>query len=263
MNATRIIVVFETSDSKVGVMGIAFRLAGALALCVASPAFAGPVLYTFNTTGSSGVNGGYGNSLTFSSGSLQMQVSAWQSNQATNDITKAYLGAYSTGLGVTGVNDYNGANNYHQFDNSRGYTDFVMLEFSRAVSLTGLTLNSYALGSASGKDNDLAFYNASSLSNSNLTVYDTVPSAWTTVNGSGSNGYLTIGASGASTKWLVGAAFIPTNDRDDGFKLATVKVTELVGAVPEPATWAMMLLGFAAVGGAMRSRRRAANAATA
>ncbi len=29
------------------------------------------------------------------------------------------------------------------------------------------------------------------------------------------------------------------------------------GAVPEPATWAMMILGFGAVGGVMRSRRRA------
>jgi hypothetical protein len=29
-----------------------------------------------------------------------------------------------------------------------------------------------------------------------------------------------------------------------------------VGAVPEPSTWAMMLLGFGFVGGAMRSRRR-------
>jgi hypothetical protein len=28
-----------------------------------------------------------------------------------------------------------------------------------------------------------------------------------------------------------------------------------VGAVPEPATWAMMLVGFGAVGGAMRRRR--------
>ena len=30
------------------------------------------------------------------------------------------------------------------------------------------------------------------------------------------------------------------------------------GAVPEPATWAMMVLGFGAVGGALRSRRRTA-----
>ena len=244
-------------------MRIAAKVAGIAALFLASPAFAGPVLYTFNTTGNSSVNGGYGNALSFSSGSLQMNVSAWQSNQATNDITAAYLGAYSTGLGVTGVNDYSGANNYHQFDNARGYTDFVLLEFNRAVSLTGVTLNSYALGSSWSKDNDLAYYNASSLTNPNLTAYDAVPAAWTTVNGTGSNGYLSIGAAGASTKWLVGAAFIPTNDRDDGFKLATVKVTELVGAVPEPATWAMMLLGFGAVGGAMRIRRRSAQAVSA
>ena len=29
-----------------------------------------------------------------------------------------------------------------------------------------------------------------------------------------------------------------------------------VGIVPEPATWAMMIVGFASVGGALRSRRR-------
>ena len=34
-----------------------------------------------------------------------------------------------------------------------------------------------------------------------------------------------------------------------------------VSAVPEPATWAMMLLGLGFVGGAMRSRRRKQNVA--
>lgn len=32
--------------------------------------------------------------------------------------------------------------------------------------------------------------------------------------------------------------------------------TPTAGAVPEPTTWALMILGFAAVGGAMRSRRK-------
>lgn len=235
-------------------------LAGLAALWLGTPVLAAPVVYTFNTTGNSAVNGAYGNSLNFNAagGGLSLQVSGWQSSQTTNDITKAYLGAYSTGLGVTGVNDAKGASNYHQIDNASGYTDFVLLEFSRAVSLTGLTLNSYTLGNAHGKDNDLAFLNASGLGNPNLSVYDTIPSAWAARNGTGLNGYLPIGAAGASTKWLVGAAFIPTNDRDDGFKIAAVKVTELVPSVPEPATWAMMLLGFGAVGGALRLRRRSA-----
>lgn len=35
----------------------------------------------------------------------------------------------------------------------------------------------------------------------------------------------------------------------------------LTAAVPEPSTWALMLLGFGAVGGAMRTKRRKTNAA--
>ena len=35
-----------------------------------------------------------------------------------------------------------------------------------------------------------------------------------------------------------------------------VSLTEAVAAVPEPATWTLMLLGFGFVGGAMRSRKR-------
>jgi hypothetical protein len=249
-------------------MKISTALASLILLSLASPAVAGPVIYTFTTTGNTNLNGVYGTAMNFSSTSglstLQMQVTGWQSNQSTNDITKAYLGAYSTGLGVTGVNDYNGLSNYHQFDNAKGYTDFVLLEFNRAVSLTGVTLYSYNLGSSSTKDNDLAYYNAGSIvtpawnSLVDLTAYDTVPGDWTTAAGSGANGYLSIGSSGVSTKWLVGAAFIPTTDRDDGFKIASIKVTELVGTVPEPATWAMMLLGFATVGGAIRTRRKQA-----
>lgn len=46
----------------------------------------------------------------------------------------------------------------------------------------------------------------------------------------------------------------------DDFELAlSNKIrTEVTGGVPEPATWAMMLLGFGAIGGAMRSRRQQA-----
>ena len=36
-------------------------------------------------------------------------------------------------------------------------------------------------------------------------------------------------------------------------------VPHLTGSVPEPSTWAMMLLGFGFVGGAMRAKRRKQN----
>ena len=42
---------------------------------------------------------------------------------------------------------------------------------------------------------------------------------------------------------------------NNGF--APLGPVSLGGAVPEPATWAMMIIGFGAVGSAMRSRRRA------
>jgi len=35
-------------------------------------------------------------------------------------------------------------------------------------------------------------------------------------------------------------------------------ITYYFGGVPEPATWGLMLGGFGAIGGAMRSRRKAA-----
>ena len=41
------------------------------------------------------------------------------------------------------------------------------------------------------------------------------------------------------------------------FKLSRAEYLSLTGAVPEPATWAMMIAGFGLVGGAMRRRRTA------
>ena len=43
---------------------------------------------------------------------------------------------------------------------------------------------------------------------------------------------------------------------DAPFAYGTLVVSELNPAVPEPATWAMMLVGFGAVGFAMRRRKQ-------
>ena len=217
-------------------------------------------MVTFNTTGNMADNGAYGNSLYFPSStpgsSLQLKVTGYQSNQSNNDITTAYVGAYSPGLGVTGLGDNSGANNYHQIDNAGGYTDFLLLQFSAPVALSSLTLNSFMLGSMSVKDNDLAFYAASIPEAAwnlalPLTSYQTVPSLWTTIAGNGSNGLVSTGSTTISREFLVGAAFNSGNN--DGFKIASITVAP---AVPEPATWAMMIVGFGAIGFALRSAKR-------
>lgn len=53
------------------------------------------------------------------------------------------------------------------------------------------------------------------------------------------------------------AATTPTGFAQQGAGLVTAFSTvAAVGAVPEPSTWAMMLIGFGAIGGGLRSRRR-------
>ena len=69
-------------------------------------------------------------------------------------------------------------------------------------------------------------------------------------------------AGNVSVFWLFdfgteGASFI-TLDNVQGFSNAALYTTGTPPAVPEPATWAMMLLGFGAAGYSMRRRRQKA-----
>ena len=55
-----------------------------------------------------------------------------------------------------------------------------------------------------------------------------------------------------------GGAFAgPQGTGDEGWGLQNVSVTGSAGGVPEPETWAMMLLGFSAIGATLRNRRYA------
>lgn len=72
-------------------------------------------------------------------------------------------------------------------------------------------------------------------------------------------------AGNVSVFWLFdfgteGADFV-TLDNTQGFSNAVLYTTGNPPAVPEPATWAMMLLGFGAAGTAMRRSRRTAQLA--
>ena len=229
---------------------------------------------TFTTTGNTALDGTYGvRSGTFgaSTGSLQLIASAWQINQATGAITSAYLGAYGTGLGVTGVGDANGANQLHQIDNLAGYTDFVLLQFNRSVKITGINEALYQLTGITGTHGDFSLANGSSVTP--LTWSSTIDLATknasffnfsnqTGVSGSGNaSGSAAATSAGGSQVWLLSASQL-SSSRDDGFKLSSITVTE-APALPEPATWAMLIMGFGAIGLTLRRRERTGTAATA
>ena len=235
-------------------------MAALAATMTVAPAMAAPT-YTFNTVGNTSVNGTYGDAITFSPttlSTLQLSVTGWQSNLFTNTVTSAYLGAYAGGLGVTGAGDAKGASGLHQIDSVGFYTDFVLLEFNRPVTLTSITTNSYSIGGLSA-NNAVWFGTSNAVTPAwNSTVgfanYAVSPSLWGNVAAGASGATRMTGATTASTKWLVGAALGPLNSVD-AFKLSSITVTDSVAAVPEPATWATMIIGFGAAGVALRRRR--------
>lgn len=84
-----------------------------------------------------------------------------------------------------------------------------------------------------------------------------------TQNGSGTQfDVCTSGAGGTSTQVALGAACPAGTALIDSyiysFRLSESEYNALVGAVPEPSTWATMVLGFGLVGAAARRRRRTA-----
>ena len=238
----------------------------AAALAFLAPASAQAGVYIFNgvctssgsltTAACTSTNGAYGNTVTLNSttsSSVQMKISAWQMNQTTNAITSAFLGAYDHGFGVTGLQDQNGGGNLHQIDNVNGYTDFVLLQFNTAVHLDGVNVAMFGINNV--YDSDISFSNGAGIApvtwnaNMNLTSYS---GAWSNTAGNSSSTSLSDSATGFSKVWLVSASQL-TSDRNDGFKLSSFTVS--TPAVPEPATWAMMIMGFGLMGASLRRRK--------
>ena len=235
------------------------KYASVVALAAASMGTASANTYVFDFYGNDNSNtfGAAGNARTVAasnSPAISVRATGWNASGAS--VLAGYLGAYSQGLGVMGSQA-----DQHFIDNY-GNVDFVLLQFSKPVTLTSGIFNAYFIaGAGTPRDSDAS-----------LAVGSTAPGSWTsnlfasgtsaaTVASLFSGGFQSnVAANSGAPRalnpggltgnlWAIAAGGADGNF--DGFKIAQLTVS----AVPEPATWAMMILGMGAVGFAMRSRR--------
>jgi hypothetical protein len=187
-----------------------------------------------------------------------VQATAWSATrdqQGDYSITASYLGSYDKGLGVTSSTRYQ-SDDSHTIDNNGRY-DFVVLQFDQIVDIGNASLTAF------GRDLDIsvAVQSLSSAWNSILGTSDLTAllNGHTDINRSNVNNGTTyqidVNPLNVQGNTLLVAANLSGSDRDDYFKFGALKLST-VPAVPEPATWAMMIAGFGLVGGAMRRRRK-------
>jgi hypothetical protein len=227
-----------------------------------------------NTPGGSTIEGlNVGNTRTYTSGSVTVTAQGWtyDTSYSPDQLLSSYLGAYSgLGLGVSSPHvDANGGSfgngnggaeegsggNQHTIDNNGdGRVDFVLLKFNTAVDLTSAYFNVYDVNSSGAADGDaVAYYKNGAIAPVNGGNASTYFSQFSSIDLEGSSsGSRNIDGVTYSDTWLIGA---PGNETNDGFKLKSISFNS---GVPEPATWATMILGFGVVGTMMRRRRLAA-----
>jgi hypothetical protein len=73
--------------------------------------------------------------------------------------------------------------------------------------------------------------------------------------GTGPGSYRLLGANFSGTAWASGTLVLYYWDTFTGDNAGQIAADISVGIVPEPATWAMMILGFGAAGAMLRRRR--------
>lgn len=246
------------------------------ALSLAMPASAATVLMT------SAVNtGSNGTSMLFTHGTGANQIK-FSATALTyfNTLTPLVSTAikYDKGLGVDWSND-----NRHTVDNANASTnglDFILLRFEKSVILNGAafandnwyndayadtdaTISHYAANWASlGQTYATSLGNSTARTNffnaAGLALYGNQFDSLNVTSGQDTRSFNTGAGAKASNVWIIGASITNVDKKVDSFKLTSVSyiLPPPPGGVPEPATWAMLILGMGGVGATMRRRKR-------
>ena len=177
---------------------------------------------TFYLTGSSGLDGTNGNIRTFSAGDIQVNASAF-SRDEDGYWEEAFLGAFSSGLGVTDNSEGDGSNGLHKVDNIHR-DNYVLFEFSEEVVVDSAYLASV------GKDSDITYWIGTiddSFNNPNTLSDDLLNNLEFTEHNnthSSDNRLADINDGDVSGNILVIAASISDNTPDDRFKIKELDV---------------------------------------
>lgn len=171
-----------------------------------------------------------GSSKTYTAGALQVTASGYDSNNALTTLYAKNAGGDEVGLGL--ANDPSGQ---HEIASGMGY---VQLDVSKLFGL------------ASG----VSFFTGSTTGGEAWQVFGS--------NTAGSLGTFLFGGSNEASYALPSFGkysfydFRASPVKDDAPRANFLLGGLTVAAVPEPATWAMMFVGFGMMGASMRYRRR-------
>lgn len=173
----------------------------------------------FKTTGNSSENGAAGNFRSFSVGTINVKASAFARRVSNGSWETAYLGAFSSGLGVTDSSE-NGSNDTHKVDNIGTYKNYVLFEFSQKVVVNRAALD------AIGGDSDITVWigNAMDPYNNHITLSDALLTGYGSENNNG----------GSTTRWAdINAGSVAGNvlviaaradHSDDAFKIEALDI---------------------------------------
>jgi hypothetical protein len=184
----------------------------------------GCVSAKIDTTGSSGTSGTFGNIRTYSGGSFSVKASAWSRRKSDGLWQDAFLGAFSTGLGVTDRGEGNGDADRHRVDNVGDRQNYVLFEFNQPVVFDQAYLNSVL------NDSDITVWigNANNPYSNHLTLSDALLASFggseTNDTSSSSARWANVNAANKVGNVVVIAASVSDDTPEDWFKIDTLDI---------------------------------------
>lgn len=202
----------------------------------------------------------WGNQLTFSKGGQQLKVSAWADTGSApaGSFETAYLGRFSTGLGVCNRGEGSitaciDAGLDHQVDNV-GQQDLVLFLFDTPQAFTSLTIDPWGVW-----DRDVSFWvgtvapnlSLAGASRTTLVALGFGPQV-DSFNSAGESA-LSISLGGRVGNALIVSALFPADASPDRFKIKSL-VTTNATVVPLPATMWLLVSALGSLAGVRRLR---------